>query len=70
MRSNQETLGNGCVCETGCDSCDRLAEAWEAMLWALRRCAESALIDAERQAPDVHKEIRAALRLAEKVRQP
>lgn len=31
MRHNQETLGNGCVCDSGCEACDRLAEAFEAM---------------------------------------
>lgn len=34
-RSNQETLGSGCICEHGCDSCDRLAEAFNAMRDAL-----------------------------------
>jgi hypothetical protein len=35
-RDNQATLGNGCVCASGCDSCDQLAEAFEAMREALR----------------------------------
>jgi hypothetical protein len=34
-RDNQTTLGSGCVCPSGCDSCDRLAEAWSAMVEAL-----------------------------------
>lgn len=35
MRHNQETLGNGCVCDSGCESCDALADAFEAMREAL-----------------------------------
>lgn len=33
---NQTRLGNGCVCDSGCESCDALAEAWEAMREALK----------------------------------
>jgi len=29
MRHNQETLGNGCVCDSGCEACDRLADEVE-----------------------------------------
>jgi len=32
---NQATLGNGCVCDSGCPRCDALAEAFEAMREAL-----------------------------------
>jgi len=36
-RDNQATLGNGCVCASGCPACDTLAEAWGAMVEALTR---------------------------------
>ena len=32
---NQATLGSGCVCDSGCEACDRLAGAFEAMREAL-----------------------------------
>lgn len=28
---NQSRLNNGCVCDSGCESCDRLAEAFTEM---------------------------------------
>jgi hypothetical protein len=59
MRHNQETLGNGCLCDSGCESCNRLAEAFEAMREALR-----ATVD---RWPQSAAEARAALRLAEEV---
>jgi len=37
-KSNQSTLGNGCVCDSGCENCDALAEAYTATLKALRSC--------------------------------
>lgn len=60
-RSNQETLGSGCVCETGCKSCDRLAEAWEAMTEALDYAAVHS------SSGQIRDKARAALALARKV---
>lgn len=34
-RTAQARLNSGCVCAGGCESCDRLAEAFEAMQAAL-----------------------------------
>lgn len=33
---NQGRLGSGCVCDSGCESCDRLAEEHAELLAALR----------------------------------
>ena len=61
--SNQARLGNGCVCDSGCDSCGRLAEAFTRMEAALRRVLRDGYLH-----HDLETVTRAALRLAEKVR--
>lgn len=67
-RSNQETLGNGCVCEHGCEACDRLAEAFTRMQAALERARHSGLLQMAIEAPDIYDECSEALSLARKVR--
>ena len=62
--SNQMRLGNGCVCDSGCDSCWRLAEAFEAMEAALRKVVD----DLSTVPCRAINEARAALALARKVR--
>lgn len=69
-RTNQARLNNGCVCPDGCDSCDRLAEAFEAMREALQHVttlAAEAAMGTYRTSVQV-KEARAALRLADRVK--
>jgi len=58
MRHNQETLGNGCICDSGCEQCDALAEAFEAM----RRALDNFM----HLEPEM-REAREALQLADKV---
>lgn len=67
---NQTVLGNGCVCTHGCEACDALAEAFEAMREALRNVISD--LGRTGEAYDggephcVHR-ARAALALADKV---
>ena len=67
--SNQARLGNGCVCAEGCESCDALAEAFEAMREALHPFVElnrQTVSNAQHNA--MYQAARAALKLADKVR--
>lgn len=73
---NQARLGSGCVCDSGCDSCDRLAEAFEAVREALVHVQLAYSMARQTQAHDItldafflvpNYEARAALALADKV---
>lgn len=68
-RSNQEALGSGCVCSHGCKSCDRLAEAFEAMREALKICLPHVHQMAwNKLGEEAESQARAALKLADEVR--
>ena len=65
MRHNQETLGNGCLCDSGCEACDRLAEAFTALREALFTVAM--LPEASRWTPPLGMKVRKALDKADEV---
>jgi len=70
MRHNQETLGNGCVCDTGCESCGRLAEAFEAMREAVehvKAMAGDVYLDGHPEWGTIVSDATVALHLADKV---
>ena len=71
MLSNQMRLGNGCVCDSGCDSCARLADAFEAMREALehvKAMAGDVYLDGHPEWETMVFDAVASLSLARKVR--
>lgn len=68
--SAQVILNSGCVCSHGCDSCDRLAEAWEAMREALQWLVKVPMPNVQPFLPQMRQAARAALALADKVGRP
>lgn len=66
--SNQATLGNGCVCDSGCPRCDALAEAWPLMISALHQGLGWVEADPGGPGSETARMIREAIRLAKVAR--